>query len=93
MPVTELRVQSLPFTARLPPGAQTGHFLQVATMGVAGSKAKCYVYLMYLNIFESFAKSFSPSPFFKHVVFRKICPSGSDSFALNASEGGVVIPD
>lgn len=44
-------------------------------------------------MFESFTKNlFSSSPLFKHIVFRKMCPSGSDSFALNSSEGGVVIP-
>lgn len=51
------------------------------------------MHLMQPQMFENFTKNlFSSSPLFKHIVFRKMCPSGSDSFALNSSEGGVVIP-
>lgn len=39
-------------------------------MGVAGRKAKCYIHLMWLNIFDNFAKNFSP-PIIKHVVSGK----------------------
>lgn len=79
-----------PLTVLHPPGVLACHFLQVVMTAVAKSREK---YCSADNI-ESFTKNFSRTPpLFKYVVFRKICPSGSDSFALSSSEGGVVIPN